>query len=153
MNFANPDYTDTYSYILVHTCTYSYILVHTVIQCHLIRISLELSCYDVNNRTFSPGLVLFLRCFYGIYCDKLACTCYISSYTRIYQGILLYPSIYSYILGYTRIRAYTTLSKYILVYHDTRTYSYVLRISYLTQGLMQGLTQGLSSQDLQFSVM
>jgi hypothetical protein len=84
MNFANPDYTDTYSYILVHTCTYSYILVHTVIQCHLIRISLELSCYDVNNRTFSPGLVLFLRCFYGIYCDKLACTCYISSYTRIY---------------------------------------------------------------------
>ncbi len=97
-----------YSHILVHTRIYLFIWLYT-----LPRDSL---------RTLP-----FLRRFYGIYYDKLACTCYISSHSRI----LGYTTVAKSILGYTRIyqeiRAYTTLSKYILVH--TRTYSYVLRIS------------------------
>ncbi len=67
-------------------------------------------------------------CFHGIYCDKIACTPYMSSYTAIYWDIQLYAHKYLYILVHTsiypRILIYTLTYSYILTY--TSIYSYIL---------------------------
>ncbi len=54
MNICNPwlysyilVHARTYSYILEHTGIYSYILIHTIIQHRVLRIRLELPCYEV----------------------------------------------------------------------------------------------------------
>jgi hypothetical protein len=47
INFANPVYTGTYLYILVHNCIYMYRLVHAVTSHTVLWIRLEHPCYAV----------------------------------------------------------------------------------------------------------